>query len=51
LFDGKCDLIIVPAAVWSYGKSLDWDGEKMWARDAPEATRFIHTTYRTKWLA
>jgi predicted dehydrogenase len=31
-------------------KSLDWDGEKMIARNAPEAARFIHPEYRTKWL-
>ncbi len=33
------------------GKSLDWDGEKMEARNAPEAARFVHTPYRTKWLS
>ena len=32
------------------GKSLDWDGEKMEATNAPEAARFVHTEYRTKWL-
>lgn len=32
------------------GKSLDWDGEKMTATNAPEAARFVHTEYRTKWL-
>jgi predicted dehydrogenase len=32
------------------GKSLDWDGEKMAAKNAPEADRFIHTQYRAKWL-
>ena len=32
------------------GKSLDWDGEKMEARNAPEAARFVRTEYRTKWL-
>jgi hypothetical protein len=32
------------------GKSLDWDGEKMVARNAPEAARFIRTDYRAKWL-
>jgi predicted dehydrogenase len=32
------------------GKSLDWDGEKMIARNAPEASKFIHPTYRTQWL-
>jgi predicted dehydrogenase len=32
------------------GKSLDWDGEKMEARDVPEAARFVHTEYRKKWL-
>jgi len=33
------------------GKSLDWDGEKMEATNAPEAARFVHTKYRTKWLS
>ena len=33
------------------GKSLDWDGEKMEATNAPEAARFVNTRYRTKWLA
>jgi predicted dehydrogenase len=32
------------------GKSLDWDGEKMEAKNAPEAARFVHTEYRKKWL-
>jgi hypothetical protein len=32
------------------GKSLEWDGEKMEATNAPEAARFVHTEYRTKWL-
>jgi predicted dehydrogenase len=32
------------------GKSLDWDGKKMEATNAPEAARFVHTQYRTKWL-
>ncbi|MGO9112041.1 MAG: Gfo/Idh/MocA family protein [Thermoguttaceae bacterium] len=32
------------------GKSLDWDGEKMQASNAPEAARFVRTEYRTKWL-
>jgi hypothetical protein len=31
-------------------KSLDWDGEKMQASNAPEAARFVRTEYRTKWL-
>jgi predicted dehydrogenase len=33
------------------GQSLDWDGEKMEARNVPEAARFVHTEYRTKWLS
>lgn len=33
------------------GKTLDWDGEKMEATNAPEAARFVHPTYRAKWLA
>ncbi len=32
------------------GQNLDWDGEKMEATNAPEAARFVHTDYRTKWL-
>jgi len=32
------------------GKSLDWDGEKMQATNAPEAAKFVRTEYRTKWL-
>ena len=32
------------------GKNLDWDGEKMEARNCPEAARFVHTPWRTKWL-
>jgi len=32
------------------GKSLDWDGKKMEATNAPEAARFVRTRYRTKWL-
>ncbi len=32
------------------GKDLDWDGEKMLARNAPETARFVHTAYRRKWL-
>ena len=32
------------------GKDLDWDGEKMLARNAPETVRFVHTAYRRKWL-
>jgi predicted dehydrogenase len=32
------------------GKTLEWDGEKMEAKNAPEAAKFIRTEYRTKWL-
>jgi hypothetical protein len=32
------------------GKSLEWDGEKMEAKNVPEAARFVHTEYRTTWL-
>jgi predicted dehydrogenase len=32
------------------GQSLDWDGEKMQARNAPQAARFVRTAQRTKWL-
>jgi predicted dehydrogenase len=32
------------------GKSLEWDGERMEATNAPEAARFVHTQYRMKWL-
>ena len=31
-------------------KNLEWEGEKMEARNAPEAARFVHTEYRRKWL-
>jgi predicted dehydrogenase len=32
------------------GKSLDWDGEKMEATNAPEAARFVRPEYRKQWL-
>ena len=32
------------------GKSLDWDGVKMQATNAPQAARFVHSEYRKKWL-
>jgi predicted dehydrogenase len=32
------------------GKSLEWNGEKMQATNAPDASRFVHPVYRTKWL-
>ena len=32
------------------GKTLEWDGVKMEARNAPEAARFVHTEQRKKWL-
>jgi predicted dehydrogenase len=32
------------------GKNLEWEGEKMEAKNAPEAARFVHTEYRKKWL-
>jgi predicted dehydrogenase len=32
------------------GKSIDWNGEKMQATNAPEAAKFVHPEYRTKWL-
>ncbi len=32
------------------GKTLDWDGEKMEATNAPETSRFVHTEYRKQWL-
>jgi predicted dehydrogenase len=31
------------------GKTLDWDGEKMEARNVPEARPLIHPEYRTGW--
>lgn len=31
-------------------KSLQWDGEKMEAGNAPEAARFVRTEHRSKWL-
>ena len=32
------------------GKNLDWDGQKMEAKNAPEAARFVRTEYRKQWL-
>jgi len=32
------------------GKTIEWDGERMRAKNAPEADRFVRTKYRTKWL-
>ncbi len=32
------------------GRNLDWDGEQMEARNAPEAARFVRTEHRKKWL-
>lgn len=32
------------------GRNLDWEGEKMEARNAPEAARFVRTENRKKWL-
>ncbi len=32
------------------GHTIQWDGEKMEAKDAPDAARIIHPEYRTKWL-
>ncbi len=32
------------------GRTLDWDGERMEATNAPETARFIHAEYRSKWL-
>jgi len=32
------------------GKSLDWDGEKMEATNAPEAAKFVRTQWRSKWI-
>jgi predicted dehydrogenase len=31
------------------GKKLDWDGENMTARNAPEVSRFVHREYRKGW--
>ena len=33
------------------GRTLEWDGAKMEAKNAPEAAKFIHSEYRTKWLS
>ena len=30
-------------------QSLDWDGEKMRARNSPDADQFIHPAYRKGW--
>ena len=32
------------------GRTLEWDGAMMEAKNAPEAAEFIHSEYRTKWL-
>jgi predicted dehydrogenase len=32
------------------GKTIDWDGEKMEATNAPETARFVRTERRGKWL-
>jgi predicted dehydrogenase len=32
------------------GRGMEWDGENMRAISAPEADRFVHPAYRTKWL-
>jgi hypothetical protein len=32
------------------GKNLDWDGQAMKARNAPEADLFVRTRYRETWL-
>ena len=31
-------------------KTIEWDGEKMQATNAPEAARFVRTEHRPKWL-
>ena len=33
------------------GRSFDWDGERMEAKDAPELARFVKPAQRAKWLA
>lgn len=33
------------------GRTLEWDGQKMEAKNAPEARKFVKTEHRTKWLA
>lgn len=33
------------------GTSIEWDGEKMQAKNAPEAAKFVKTEWRSKWLA
>ena len=32
------------------GRPIEWDGSALQVKDAPEASRFIHAEYRTKWL-
>lgn len=32
------------------GRTIQWDGEKMEAKNAPETVRFVHPEYRTRWL-
>jgi predicted dehydrogenase len=31
-------------------KTIEWDGERMQATNAPEAARFVHTEWRRKWI-
>ena len=31
------------------GKPLDWDGEKMKATNCPEASQYVHRSYRKGW--
>ncbi len=50
-FGGKLTEIGLAAIVGlRAGRNLDWDGDKMEATNAPEAARFVHPEYRTKWL-
>ena len=44
------EIVLAGVVAIRTGKSLDWDGEKMQAANAPEAAKFVRTEYRTKWL-
>ena len=44
------EIVLAGVVAVRAGKSLDWDGEKMQATNAPEAAKFIRTEWRTKWL-
>ncbi|MEZ0264295.1 MAG: hypothetical protein ACAI43_06180, partial [Phycisphaerae bacterium] len=51
-FGGKLTEIgLAGVAAIRTGRTIDWDGEKMLATNAPEAQKFVRTEHRTKWIA